>query len=336
MKMKEIQLASRPEGVPSHANFNFIEGDSQAPQEGEVLTKTLYLSVDPYMRGRMRQEKSYAAPYELNETIVGGVVSEVIESNSQKFQKGDIVVGMQKWATYQVAHESQLQKVNPSIAPISTALGILGMTGLTAYFGLLDIGQPQEGETVVVSGAAGAVGMVVGQIAKIKGAKVVGIAGSQEKLDYLLNELHFDAAINYKSEHFATELSNACEDGIDVYFENVGGEVSDEVFKHLNVNARIPVCGAISAYNLQEDIGPRIQTTLIKNRVLMKGFLVSDYIQRAEEGIMQLAQWLTQGRLKYEETIIEGFENTPEAFIGLFKGTNLGKLLVKVAEPSIK
>ncbi|MDX8360155.1 NADP-dependent oxidoreductase [Cytobacillus sp. IB215316] len=334
MRSEEIQLASRPQGVPNNDNFNFVEINLPSLNSGEVLLKTLYLSVDPYMRGRMREGKSYAAPYELHQPIVGGVISEVMESKSEKLIKGDIVVGFQKWARNQVVHESELQKIDPSLAPISTALGILGMTGLTAYFGLLDIGEPKEGETVVVSGAAGAVGMIVGQIAKIKGARTVGIAGSQDKIDYLVNELKFDEAINYKSEHFKDELASACANGVDVYFENVGGNVSDEVFKHLNVHSRIPVCGAISAYNLQEDIGPRIQTTLIKNRTLMKGFLVGDYAHRASEGILQLAQWLKEGKLTYEETIIEGFENTPEAFIGLFKGTNLGKLLVKVAEPS--
>ncbi|MDP5272923.1 NADP-dependent oxidoreductase [Chengkuizengella axinellae] len=335
MKNEEIQLASRPEGLPDEHTFRFVSTEMPAPKENEILVKSLYLSVDPYMRGRMREGKSYAAPYSIDQVITGGVVGEVVESKSSNFQKGDIVTGMLNWARYQTVQEGIVQKVNPSLAPISTNLGVLGMPGATAYFGLMDIGQPKEGETVVVSGAAGAVGMLVGQIAKIQGARVVGIAGSQEKIDYLVNELNFDVAINYKDADFKSKLADACSNGVDVYFENVGGEISDEVFKHLNTHARIPVCGAISSYNNKElDLGPRVQTILIKNRALMKGFLVSDYANRFPEGIKQLAAWIMAGKLKYEETIIDGFENTPEAFLGLFKGTNLGKLLVKVADPS--
>ncbi|MFS1513764.1 NADP-dependent oxidoreductase [Chengkuizengella sp. SCS-71B] len=336
MQNEEIQLASRPVGLPDEKTFRFVTTEMPTPNEEEILVKTLYLSVDPYMRGRMREGKSYVAPFAIDEAISGGVIGEVVESKSSNFQKGDIVTGMLNWARYQTINEASVQKVNPSLAPISTSLGVLGMPGATAYFGLMDIGQPKEGETVVVSGAAGAVGMIVGQIAKIQGARVVGIAGSQDKIDYLVNELNFDAAINYKDSDFKTKLKEACSNGVDVYFENVGGDISDEVFKRLNVNARIPVCGAISSYNNKEiDLGPRVQTLLIQNRALMKGFLVFDYIDRFPEGIKQLAGWMMEGKLKYEETIVEGFENTPEAFEGLFKGTNLGKLLVKVADPSL-
>jgi len=334
IKQQEIHLANRPKGMPSKEDFNFVESSVPSPDEHEVLVRTLYLSVDPYMRGRMQDAKSYIAPFELNKLIVGGIVAEVVESRSDAFKQGDVVVGNLGWAEYSVASEQAIRKVDPKMAPISTHLGILGMPGLTAYFGLLDIGKPQEGETVVVSGAAGAVGSVVGQIAKIKGAKVVGIAGSDEKTDYLLNELGFDAAVNYKKDSFKEDLKNALPDGVDVYFDNVGGDVSDAVFTMLNRNARISLCGAISSYNAGgKDSGPRIQSAMIKTSALMKGFTLGDYAADFSVGSADLGQWLQQGKLKYEETIVEGFENIPEAFIGLFKGTNLGKQLVKVAEP---
>lgn len=234
--------------------------------------------------------------------------------------------------------ESALRKIDTSLAPASAYLGILGMTGLTAYFGLLDIGRPKEGETVVVSGAAGAVGSTVGQIAKIKGARVVGIAGSDEKIDYLKQELQFDEAINYKTaDDIQKALQNACPDGVDVYFDNVGGPISDAVMNLLNEFARIPVCGAISSYNAEseaDDMGPRVQSKLIKTKSLMQGFIVSDYSDRFSEGAKQLAEWLKAGKLHYEETITEGFENIPDAFLGLFKGENKGKQLIKVSDPS--
>lgn len=331
---KEIHLANRPVGMPSDQDFNFVESSIPTPNENEILVKTLYLSVDPYMRGRMNDEKSYIAPFELNKVIMGGVVAEVIESKSPSFEKGDIVTGNLKWAKFSIASEKEVRKIDPNVAPISTHLGILGMPGLTAYFGLLDIGKPQSGETVVVSGAAGAVGSAVGQIAKIKGANVVGIAGSEEKLNYLLNELGFDAAVNYKDDSFEEDLENALPNGVDVYFDNVGGIVSDKVMKSLNRNSRIAVCGAISAYNIKgEDIGPRIQGTLIKNSTLMQGFTVGNYADEFQVAATDLGKWLQEGKLKYEETIVEGFENTPEAFLGLFKGSNLGKQIVKVADP---
>lgn len=330
----EIHLANRPVGMPTNEDFKFVDSSIPTPNENEILIKTLYLSVDPYMRGRMNDTKSYIAPFELNKVMTGGVVAEVVESKSTHFKQGDIVTGNLEWAKFSIANEQTARKIDPNVAPISTHLGILGMTGLTAYFGLLDIGKPQEGETVVVSGAAGAVGSAVGQIAKIKGAKVVGIAGSDEKIDYLINELGFDAAVNYKAESFEEDLEKALPNGVDVYFDNVGGVVSDAVMKSLNRNSRIPVCGAISSYNLEsEDLGPRIQTNLIKNSTLMQGFTVGNYMNDFHVAIPELGKWLQAGKLKYEETIVEGFENTPEAFLGLFKGTNLGKQIVKVAEP---
>ena len=331
---KEIHLVNRPEGMPSDDDFKFVEQTVPALQEGDILLKTLYLSVDPYMRGRMQDAKSYIAPFHLNEAITGGVLAEVIASESPQFKQGDIVNGNLKWGEYNIAKADGLQKVDPSIAPITTRLGVLGLTGLTAYFGLLDIGKPQAGETVVVSGAAGAVGSIVGQIAKLKGAKAVGIAGSDEKIDYLINELGFDAAVNYKKDSFVEDLKNALPDGVDVYFDNVGGDVSDAVMRLLNRNARIPLCGAISSYNAAgKDLGPRIQTSLIKTSSMMQGFTLGNYASDFEKGATELNQWLQAGKLKYEETIVDGFENTPQAFLGLFQGSNVGKQLVKVADP---
>ncbi len=331
---REIQLANRPEGTPTDNDFNFVEKEIPAIGAEELLLKTLYLSVDPYMRGRMKDQKSYVAPFELNKAISGGIVAEVIESKSEHFTQGDIVTGSMDWAEYNAVEAKSVQKVDPSIAPISTRLGVLGLTGLTAYFGLLDIGKPQEGETVVVSGAAGAVGSIVGQIAKLKGAHVVGIAGSQEKIDYLINDLGFDEAVNYKDDNFKEAFKKTIPNGIDVYFDNVGGEVSDAVIVEINRNARVVLCGAISAYNNPEaDIGPRIQWKFITTSSMMKGFTLGDYAHDFKTGAQELGKWLQEGKLKYEETITEGFDNTPKAFLGLFDGSNLGKQLVKVADP---
>lgn len=333
---KEIHLINRPEGTPTNEDFAFVDKEIPSLETDELLLKTLYLSVDPYMRGRMKDVKSYIAPYQLNEAITGGVLAEVIDSKSDRFQKGDIVTANLAWAEYNTAKADAVQKVDPAIAPITTRLGILGLTGLTAYFGLLDIGQPKEGETVVVSGAAGAVGSVVGQIAKLKGARAVGIAGSDEKVDYLINELGFDAAVNYKKDSFNEDLKNALPDGVDVYFDNVGGPVSDAVIWELNNKARVVLCGTISSYNTPgEDIGPRIQWKFITTSSMMKGFTLGDYAHDFKTGSVDLAKWLQEGKLKYDETIIEGFEKTPEAFFGLFEGSNLGKQLVKVADSEI-
>lgn len=330
---QQIILAKRPEGMPDQNTFKVVEKDVDNLEEDHILIKTLYVSVDPYMRGRMEDTESYVEPYQLNKVIDGGSIGEVVESKSDDFKQGDIVIGMWGWQTYYIANEKGVRKIDPSLAPITTHLGILGMTGLTAYFGLLDIGQPKEGETVVISGAAGAVGSVVGQIAKIKGARVVGIAGSDEKIAFLKDELSFDEGINYRTtQDLEADLKVACPHGVDVYFDNVGGEISDAVMTYLNSYARIPVCGAISAYNLNEvDMGPRVQTTLIKKSALMQGFTVGNYSERFNEGAQQLGAWLKDGKLKYRETIIKGFENIPTAFMNLFEGKNIGKLLVQVA-----
>jgi NADPH-dependent curcumin reductase CurA len=333
MKNKQILLASRPTGMPTLDNFSIVDAEVAEPKDGEVLIRTRFLSVDPYMRGRMRDQKSYVPPFALNEVIAGGVVGDVIESRAPAFQPGDIVTGLLGWRLYSVAKAGEIRKVDPNIAPVTTALGILGMPGLTAYFGLLDIGQPQEGETVVVSGAAGAVGMTVCQIAKIKGCRAVGIAGSDEKNRYLEDELEIDATINYKSADMKQAIRAACPDGVDVYFDNVGGEISDAVMQLINQRARIPLCGQISLYNLDRpDTGPRIQPYLLVNSALMKGFIITNYAARFSEGLKQLTQWLGEGKLKYCESFVEGFENAPRAFLELFEGKNLGKQLVKVAD----
>lgn len=332
MKNKEIRFASRPTGMPTLENFNIVDADTPQPSDGEVLVRALYISVDPYLRGRMREGRSYVPPFAVGQVIESGAIGEVVESRSPKFETGDIVTGMFGWRLYNTAKAEGLLKVSPSV-PVTTALGVLGVPGLTAYFGLLDIGQPKTGETVVVSGAAGAVGMTVCQIAKIKGCRAVGIAGSDSKNQYLRDELGLDATINYKNPGVQQALKEACPNGVDVYFDNVGGEISDAVLPLLKHGARIVICGQISLYNLDKpDVGPRPQPALLINSALMKGFIITEYAARFGEGVMQLAQWLAAGKLKYAESVAEGFENTPQAFIGLFSGENLGKQIVKVAE----
>jgi NADPH-dependent curcumin reductase CurA len=331
MANKQILLASRPAGAPSLDNFRLVESEVPQPGDKEVLIRTLYLSVDPYMRSRMTDQKSYVDPFALNEVISGGAVGEVMESRSASFQPGDTVTGMLPWQLYSVAKETEVRKIDPRLAPVTTALGVLGMPGLTAYFGFLDIGKPKGGETVVVSGAAGAVGTIVCQIAKIKGCRVVGIAGSDEKNQYLKDELGVDATVNYKTADLRQELKKACPKGIDIYFDNVGGEISDVIMTLINHASRTIICGQISLYNLEKpDVGPRIQSYLLVNSASMQGFIITDYAAQFGTGVMQLAQWLKEGKLKYAENIIEGFENTPRAFLGLFTGENLGKQLVKV------
>jgi NADPH-dependent curcumin reductase CurA len=335
MQNKEIRFRSRPAGMPTLDNFNIVDAEVAQPGDGEVLVRTLFISVDPYLRGRMREGKSYVAPFEVGQVIESGAVGEVVESHSPKFQVGDVVTGMFGWRLFNVAKADGLMKVavSPGVS-ITTALGVLGIPGLTAYFGLLDIGQPKAGETVVVSGAAGAVGMTVCQIAKLKGCRAVGIAGSDDKNKYLRDEMGVDAAIGYKNPaSLRSGLKESCPGGVDVYFDNVGGDVSDAVLPLLNHGARIVICGQISLYNLDKpDVGPRPQPYLLVNSALMRGFIITEYASRFAEGFMQLAQWLAAGKLKYAESIVEGFENTPQAFIGLFSGENLGKQIVKVAE----
>lgn len=330
--IKQIVLKSRPIGKPTTDNFETRSIEIPNVAEGEVRLTAHTFSVDPYLRGRMSNAKSYIAPFHVGEPIVSGLVARVVESKADNLKIGDYVVERLPWQEEMVIPAKGLQVVDEKIAPLSYYLGILGMPGLTAYFGLLDIGKPQKGETVVVSGAAGAVGIVVGQIAKMHGCRVVGIAGDDAKNEYLLNELNFDAAINYKTvKNLDEAIASACPSGVDVYFDNVGGEISDAVIAQINKGARIIICGQISLYNAtSQPIGPRIQPTLLKRSALMQGFIVSDYASRFPEGFNALAKWVGNGQLKYTNTTYKGFEKLPEAFIALFEGKNLGKLIVEV------
>lgn len=329
---KTIVLEKRPIGKPQISDFKFIDVVIPQLSKGEMLLKTTYVSVDPYLRGRMIDAKSYAAPFQLNEVITSGVVAEVVESNVDGFSKGDYVSGLLGWKEFQISDGNGLLKVNPANAPLSTNLGVLGMTGLTAFLGLNEIGKPKAGETLVVSGAAGAVGSIVGQIGKLMGCRVIGIAGSDEKVDMLKEKYGFDEGINYNTTTNMKEaIANACPDGVDIYFDNVGGSISDGVLANINKFARIVVCGSISVYNETSiPMGPRVESTLVKNSALMQGFIVGNYAPKFPEAITQLAEWLKAGKLTYSETIVEGFENIPQAFIGLFEGKNNGKMIVKI------
>ena len=332
MDIQQIVLASRPKGMPTKDQFRTETVTLPGLQEGEVLVKALYFSVDPYMRGRMNDAKSYAPPYKIDEPIMGGAIGEIVETKSGNFQHGDVVQGFLPWATETVQKAETLQKIDVNLAPAPYYLGILGMPGLTAYFGLLHIGKPKSGETVVISGAAGAVGIVVGQIAKLKGCRVVGIAGSDEKIKMLKDEFGFDEVINYKTtSDMKKAIKETCPDGVDIYFDNVGGPISDAVIANINFHARIVLCGQISLYNAAEvPMGPRLQPMLLTRSVLMQGFIVGNFKDHFREGIEQLSQWVKDGKLKYKETIIEGFDKLPEAFLGLFSGKNKGKMVVKV------
>ncbi len=331
MTTTQIILASRPKGLPTEENFKTEDIDLPAVNNGEVLLEGMYYSVDPYMRGRMNDAKSYVPPFETGQPISGGVVAKVKESKLNDYKIDDIVTGNLPWRKHIIVSEKEIQKIDATMAPPSYFLGILGMTGLTAYFGLMHIGKPKAGETVVVSGAAGAVGSVVGQIAKIQGCYVVGIAGSDEKIKSLKEEFGFDDAINYKTTADMKEaIAKASPNGVDVYFDNVGGEISDAVISNINFHARIPLCGQISLYNATEiPMGPRLQPMLLTRSVLMQGFIVSNFKNDFPEGMKHLAQWLKEGKLHYSETIIQGFDQLPQAFLGLFKGANMGKMIVE-------
>ncbi len=330
---KQILLAARPSGFPAPSDFQLVSSPIPEPGEDQVLVKVLYLSVDPYMRGRMSEAKSYAAPVNIGDVMTGGGVGRVIRSRHPKFAEGDIVDGFTGWQEYAVLNGRGLRKFDASLAPVSTALGILGMPGMTAYFGLLDICKPKAGETVVVSGAAGAVGSLVGQIAKIQSCRAVGIAGTDEKVQWLTGELGFDAAFNYKTvKGYRDELAKLCPEGIDCYFDNVGGTISDAVMALINQSARIAICGQISQYNLEKpEMGPRLLGQLIVKRARIEGFLVTDYGARFKEGLVQMAAWLREGKLIYREQFTEGIESAPQAFLGLLQGANTGKQLVRVA-----
>jgi NADPH-dependent curcumin reductase CurA len=330
---RRIVLASRPDGYPGQDDFRLVSSDTPKPAEGQVLVRVLWLSLDPYMRGRMRDVQSYAASVEIGEVMVGGTVGQVIESRTPAFDVGDIVESRLGWQEFGLSDGTGLRKLDLTLGPISTALGALGMPGMTAYFGLLDVGAPEPGDTVVVSAAAGAVGQVVGQIARIMGCRVVGIAGTAEKVDYIVNDLGFDYGINYKTEDVGSALANVCPDGVDVYFDNVGGHITDAVLQRINTGARISVCGQISQYNLEEpELAPRSMGLLVTNQARMEGFLVGKFAGRHEEARARIARWLDSGELRYREDVVVGLEKAPAAFIGMMTGENFGKLLVKVSD----
>lgn len=329
---REIRLKQRPTGLPSAADFELVTVTLPQPGPGEVMVRNLYMSVDPYMRGRMVDRKSYVPPFALGETLQGGAVGQVIESKSDKFNVGDYVLHGLGWRQYLISDGKGLAPIDPTIAPVQAFLGAVGMPGQTAYFGLLDIGQPQTGETVFVSAAAGAVGSMVCQIAKLKGCRVVGSVGSQAKVDWLLNEVGIDAAFNYKEvDSLKAELGRQCPNGIDIYFENVGGEHLEAALTHMNQNGRIPVCGMISQYNATEATpGPNNLGLIIGKRLKLQGYIVSDYRARTAEFYADMKDWIAASHIKSQETIVEGIENAPNAFIGLFTGENMGKMLVKL------
>ncbi len=332
MKNQTILLANRPEGTPTTTNFKFIDQEIPEVQEGELLLKTRYISVDPYLRGRMNDTKSYIPPFELNQPISSGIIAEVISSKNNQFNAGDWLSGNLQWAEYQISNGNGLLKIDQNISSPSSYLGVLGLTGLTAYLGLSEIGKPKKGETVVVSGAAGAVGSIVGQIAKINGCHVIGIVGTDEKAAFIKTQFGFDEAINYNTtKDMPSAITAAAPNGVDVYFDNVGGSISDAVYINLNKFSRIVVCGSIAVYNeTTVPTGPRVEPILIKNSVLMQGFIVSNFANQFPEAIQQLGEWLKNGKIKHAETIVDGFENTPQAFIDLFSGMNKGKMIVQV------
>ena len=331
MEISQFVLASRPLGLPTADNFRMEKIILKVLNDNEVLLKPWYISVDPYMRGRMNSTKSYAASFEVDLPIKGGIVAKVIESKSKSLIAGDVVVGTLPWATFCIEKSENLRKVDVQKVPPGYYLGILGMPGFTAYFGMMEICKPVKGDTVVVSGAAGAVGIVAGQIAKLQGTRVIGIAGSDEKCRLLKEQFGYDEAINYKtSKSIRKELAILCPDGVDAYFDNVGGEITEAVAANLDFHARIALCGQISQYNNSKPyIGYSILPHLLTRSVLLQGFIVSNYSDRFGEAISHLTQWVNEGKLRYTETIIEGFDKLPEAFLGLFSGTNQGKMLVK-------
>ncbi len=332
MTTRQIILNSRPNGKPSSENFQINNFDLGEAGSNQVLLEAVFFSVDPYMRGRMNEGKSYVAPFEIGSPVSGGAIAKVTKSNSIRFKENDLVVGNLPWQEKCVANEADVIKIDTTIAPASYYLGVLGMPGLTAYFGLTDIGKPRAGETVVVSGAAGAVGIVVGQIAKLLGCHVVGIAGSDEKVKLLKEEFGFDEVINYKTTADITKsIADVCPEAIDIYFDNVGGEISDAVISNINFNARIVLCGQIALYNSTEvPIGPRLQPMLLTRSVLMQGFIIGSYQSQFDEGSNCLAKWMQQGKMKYKETIVKGFDKLPSALLGLFEGDNIGKMIVEV------
>ena len=329
---RQFVLAARPVGMPKDSDFSLVEAPIPTLASGQVLLRSTYLSVDPYMRGRMTGIRTYADPVNIGQVMVGGAVGKVVQSLNPQFQPGDVVSGYWGWQEFAVSDGRGLQKLDTRLAPPSTALGVLGMPGMTAYFGFLDICKPKAGETVLVSGAAGAVGSLVGQIAKIKGCRAVGVAGTDEKVAWITGELGFDAAFNYKTtENYVGKLKELCPSGIDCYFDNVGGAVTDAVLPLLNVKARISICGQISQYNATKpELGVRPYSYLLTKQARAEGFIISQFMDRFAEGIPRMAQWIKEGKIKYRETIVEGFENMPRALIGVLQGDNTGKMVVAI------
>jgi len=336
---RRVVLSAHPVGFPKDTDFELIEDSIPEPSDGELLLRTLYLSLDPYMRGRISKARSYAASVEVGQTMVGGTVSVVEASRNPKYKSGDIVLSYSGWQDYELSNGQGLHKLDPVHGPnpISTALGVMGMPGLTAYVGLLDIGQPQSGETVVVSSAAGAVGSVVGQIARLKGCNTVGIAGTAEKCRYTVEEFGFETCLNYNDDDFDTQLKVACPDGIDIYFENVGGKVFDAAYNLMNDGGRIPVCGMISRYNDTSlpdgpDTLPRLMRAILTRRLLVKGYIVTDHGDRLSTFLSDMSGWLKSGHVRYREDITEGLENAVSVFQGLLRGSNTGKSIIKVSQ----
>ena len=329
---KQITLSGRPKGKPVLENFETKNIILPELADDEILLEAMYFSVDPYMRGRMNDAKSYVAPFELGKPITGGAIAKVVKSKSINFKENEIVTGNLPWQQHCILTENNIVKIDTSIAPASYYLGVLGMPGLTAYFGFMHIGKPKNGETVVVSGAAGAVGIIVGQIAKLQGCRVVGIAGSDEKIKLLKEEFGFDEVINYKTcSDLKIAIADACPKAVDIYYDNVGGEISDAIISNINFNARIVLCGQIALYNITEiPMGPRLHPILLTRSVLMQGFINSNYQSQFKEGLSHLTTWLKERKLKYKETIVKGFDKLPAALLGLFEGDNIGKMIVEV------
>jgi len=333
---RQVLLAARPQGEPKESDFRLVETPVPEPGPGQMLLRTLYLSLDPYMRGRMNAGPSYAAPVEIGQVMTGATVSRVEDSHLEGFSVGDIVVAYSGWQEYATSNGRGVQKIDPALAPITTALGVLGMPGMTAWTGLMNIGQPKAGETLVVAAASGAVGSVVGQLARVKGCRAVGIAGGERKCRHVVEELGFDACVDHRRADFAEALQAACPNGIDIDFENVGGPVFDAVLPLLNNFARIPVCGLIAQYNATElplgrDRIPMLMAQILIKRLTFRGFIVFDFAHQQAEFLAEVGPLVRDGRIKYREDIVDGLENAPRGLIGLLRGENFGKLLVRVA-----
>ena len=333
----QIRLAARPVGEPQHSDFETTTEELPELADGQVLLRTLYLSLDPYMRGRMSDAKSYAEPVPIGGAMVGATVCEVVESRSERRAVGDVVLAYTGWQTYAVADARATRRLDPEVAPVQTALGVLGMPGFTAYAGLLEIGRPQPGETVVVAAATGPVGSAVGQIARIKGARAVGIAGGEEKTRALIEDFGFDAAVDHRAPDFEEQLAAATPDGVDVYFENVGGPVGAAVVRRLNKLARMPVCGLVADYNATEvpagpDRLPGFMGRVLRLSLTVRGFIQDEFVPTHHEAFLrEMGAWVAEGRVRYREDVVDGLENAPEAFRGLLTGRNFGKLIIKVA-----